>query len=124
MSTTLACFRASATTFFPYGGKLRHAAEKQGNLLGQDEDAYAARIARNLWRVANRRAAEMRPVHAEPQRVTAGAQTPMSDSRGPSRAVRRDQSHRAAAQDPRTLAEFLQALAAELGSDEPDPDAS
>ena len=92
--------------------------------MGQSEDAYAARIARNLWRVANRRAAEMRPDHAEPQRVTSGVQTPRFDNTIQSRVVRRDQSHPGAEQDPRTLAEFLQALAAELASDEPDPGGS
>lgn len=93
-------------------------------LLGHEEDAYAARIARNMWRMAKRRAAEISAAQPALNGPMCSRRSPSFENTTLSRDPPRGRSLPPAESDPRTLAEFLQALAAELASDEPDPDES
>ena len=91
--------------------------------MSTDEDLYAARIGRNMWKIAKRRARE-----AQMRRTMAALTDPAgristSGSKGPSPTQRRA-PEQAAAAAPNSLAEFLRALAAELGKDDRDPDGS
>ena len=92
--------------------------------MGTDEDIYAARIGRKMWRIAKRRAREARLSRLATARIDHPAgRISTSDNKTGSPALRRAQERKAAA-GPNTLAEFLRELAAELGKDDPDPDAS
>jgi len=92
--------------------------------LSEDEDIYAARVGRTMWRLANRRAREIRDNEPLIRSAYLPDRIPMIENKSASPDQPRDQAPRQAAASPRTLAEFLRALAATLDEDDPDPDGS
>jgi len=94
------------------------------NRLSFDEDIYAARIGRNMWRLAKRRAreaGESTGLIAVPARR---APAESYDNKAQNPASRLDQARSAPGARPNTLSEFLQLLAAELAGDDRDPGGS
>lgn len=86
----------------------------------KDEEFYAARIGRTMWRVAKRRALEMRRRPIVTAENAAVSEAMASDNKAVSPVPNHDPA-KTATTDPSTLAEFLQALAAELAGDDQDP---
>ena len=99
-----------------------------GNILSRnvnnDEEIYAARVGRAMWRAAKRRAGELR--YHELISAGKGGADPVTaiENKAAPPTLRPCLRQRQAAANPQTLAEFLQLLAAELASDDQDPGAS
>lgn len=84
------------------------------NNVASKEDAYAARIARSMWRIAKRRIST--PAAQQAAALSEAAASPRNKERPPSEQLRSsgpDQD-----QAPENLAEFLQELAEELAKDD------
>ncbi len=88
-----------------------------------DEDHYAAQIGQKMWQIAKRRAREARLSGLVTARNDPTARIATPENKAASLALRRGPGRPEAAR-PNTLAEFLRALAAELGRDDPDRDES
>ncbi len=89
-----------------------------------DEDNYAARIGRIMWRVAKRRAKEIRLYETGVLTVPVSAAERRAPESKVQQRVQRPDQERLAQEHPPSLSEFLRALAAELAQDEPDPGGS
>jgi hypothetical protein len=92
--------------------------------VDEDEEIYAARIGRTMWRVAKRRAQEIRDRGLVKTETCGVGQADAAENTVAPPMQRPDPTPTAAAASPKTLSEFLRALAAELAADDQDPDAS
>lgn len=92
--------------------------------MTREEDVYAARIGRNMWRLAKRRAREAAMRSAALIGLPAARGAAGSGSKSLQPPPPPDQDDGPEAEGPRTLSEFLRELAEELERDEPDPDES